>query len=134
MAEAGSAGAGYESWAYRNQDDKNNWRDLALHMGRELSESPAHLSRALYISRHDRTTLHLPLYDVSARYAETVGDLPIGTSKYTVKLGLMQRPRGDGTDDIPVAYTVDFSQGGQTAGATVQYRGKPNEPSAQVDM
>ncbi|KAF9893203.1 hypothetical protein FE257_011626 [Aspergillus nanangensis] len=127
---------GLVNWASINQSDRNNWRDIAVHMGREISATPSHLSRALYIPHHDATVSHLPIYDVSFRYADTVGDLPIGTSKYTVKLGMMERPRGDGVDNIAVAHNAAFVRVGNDGPVvgTVQCRGELMAQGPEVEV
>jgi hypothetical protein len=82
-------------------------------LGRRLSETPKHLSRVLYFPRHgqdDNDTYHLPVYDISRRYKESIADTPVGSSLYIVKLGTMKSPRGDGTDNVDVAYLVDFER------------------------
>lgn len=86
--------------------------DAETHLlGRRLSATPNHLSRALYVPRHNHTdACHLPVYDISRRYKEAVGDTPVGSSLYIVKLGTMTPPKGDGTDDVDVAYLVDFEK------------------------
>lgn len=78
-------------------------------IGRRLLPSPSNLKRVLYIPFHDNDTLHLPLYDVSQIYWDTVTDIPIGSSLYTVKLISLRKPRGDGTD-AEVAYLVNFDR------------------------
>jgi hypothetical protein len=96
-------------------------------MGRRPSATPAHLSRILYIPRHTNTTTHLPIYDVSEQYAKAdVGSALIGSSMFTIRLGLMTTPRDDGTD-ANVQYLVDFtssldSAGGEVVAAKVQQR------------
>jgi hypothetical protein len=78
-------------------------------LGRVLTQTPSHLSRVLYIPRHDGKTPHLPLYDVSSRYVDVIGDTAMGSGKYTVALGTMAKPGGGGGDDGgDVAYLVDF--------------------------
>ncbi|KAL5358786.1 hypothetical protein BJX96DRAFT_147275 [Aspergillus floccosus] len=128
--------AGLESYASVQQDGRNTWQSVAAQLGRQLSATPSHLSRVLYVPRHDSAVLHLPLYDISTRYADAVGDLPIGSSKYAVKLGLMQRPRGDGGDDIPVLCNANFNHVGdsETVTGSVQYRGQPTEQCPEVGL
>ncbi|KAJ9164768.1 hypothetical protein NKR19_g1003 [Coniochaeta hoffmannii] len=97
-------------------------------MGRRPSVTPAHLSRILYIPRHTSATTHLPIYDVSDQYAKAdVGSALIGSSMFTIRLGLMGTPREDGTD-ASVQYLVDFTTtldddgGGEIVSAKVQQR------------
>ncbi|KAJ0425220.1 hypothetical protein BJY00DRAFT_274990 [Aspergillus carlsbadensis] len=98
------------SWetAAAEADARRGADGTALALGRKLNRTPQHLSRVLYIPRHDGKTPHLPLYDVSSRYVDVVGDTPMGSGKYTVALGMMAKPGGDGGDDGDVAYLVDF--------------------------
>ncbi|KAL4895181.1 hypothetical protein BDV59DRAFT_174607 [Aspergillus ambiguus] len=127
---------GWEIYASHQQDDRNNWHNIAVQLGRELSATPAHLSRALYVPRHDSSLSHLRLYDISMRYAETVRDAPIGSSKYTVSLGLMKRPRDDGGDDLAVVCNADLIHAGdrEIVIGSVQYRGQPTEPCPEVEI
>ncbi|KAL4861973.1 hypothetical protein BDV12DRAFT_179551 [Aspergillus spectabilis] len=115
-------------YAAKEQESRRGWDAVAKSLGRQLTTTPQHLSRVLYIPRHDGKTSHLPLYDISSRYAEAVGDTPMGTGKYTVALGMMRRPEGDGTDDIAVSYLVDFTASTEdTLVGMVQYRGLPGQ-------
>lgn len=68
-------------------------------LGRRLSAQPAHLTRVLYIPRHDRRVTHLPLYDVSHDYARATQDAPMGSCTYKINLSLMRRPAGDRPGD-----------------------------------
>ncbi|GFF53230.1 transcription factor kayak [Aspergillus udagawae] len=129
---------GWEIYASQKQLNRSNWRSVAASLGRQLSTTPEHLSRVLYIPRHDGTTSHLPLYDVSSQYFEAIGDAPIGSSKYAVCLGMMKRPRGDGTDHVPVAYIVNFTAGDKDkVVGTVEYRVQPDSTvteNAEVEL
>lgn len=100
--------SGWDIHASQSQAERRRWQDLAVHLGRELSATPSHLSRALYVSRHDSTSSDLALYDISTRYSEAVGETPVGTSKYVVELGMMKRP-GEG-DDGDIVYRVGFDK------------------------
>jgi hypothetical protein len=111
-------------YAAAKQTSQRKLYDLEKVMGRRLSATPTHLSRVLYLPRHtDADVSHLPVYDISTRYAEAIGGVPVGSSMYTVKLGTMARPRGDGTDDVDVAYLVDFERPSGEVTATVQRTG-----------
>ncbi|GIK00851.1 hypothetical protein Aspvir_004880 [Aspergillus viridinutans] len=128
----------WAAYASQKQLNRSNWRSVAASLGRQLSTTPEHLSRVLYIPRHDGTTSHLPLYDVSSQYVEAIGDAPMGSSKYTISLGMMKRPQGDGTDHVPVAYIVNFTAGDKdkTVG-TVEYRVQPDSAvteNAEVEL
>jgi len=88
-------------------------------LGRNPSEAPAHLSRVLYIPRHDNNTAHLPLYEAGDRYRNAVKNLPLlGSTIYTTMLGLMGKPSGDNVDD-QVAWLTDIWS---TAGGGIQIR------------
>lgn len=80
-------------------------------LGRHLAAPPAHLSRVLYIPRHDRAVSHLPLYDVSADYARAVAGAVMGSSKYRVSLALMQRPSGEGGEGVDYLLNVAGARG-----------------------
>jgi hypothetical protein len=83
--------------------------DIDRILGRELSATPLHLSRVLYIPQHTSSVLHLPLYDISDSYRKTIGDIPIGSSLFTIRMSqVMKKPCGDGTDLAEVQYLVDF--------------------------
>ncbi|KAL5340953.1 hypothetical protein BJX70DRAFT_84286 [Aspergillus crustosus] len=118
----------YTIHAASEQEARRRWDETARCLGRQLTTTPQHLSRVLYIPRHDSKTSHLPLYDVSSRYAEAVGDTPMGSSKYTVALGMIPRPEGDGTDGVAVSYLVDFKSLTEDAlVGEVQYRGRSSQ-------
>jgi hypothetical protein len=129
---------GWEIYASQKQQGRSGWRSIAATLGRQLPPTPEHLSRVLYIPRHDDTTSHLPLYDISFRYSEAIGDAPMGSSKYTVSLGMMKRPKGDGTDHIPVVYIVNFTAGDKDkAVGRVEYRVQPDSTvtdNAEAEM
>jgi hypothetical protein len=106
------------------QDLRHNMYDLENMMGRTPSATPTHLSRVLYLPRHaDDDVSHLPLYDISKRVKDTIGETPMGSSMYTVKLGTMARPKGDGTDEVDVSYLVYFERLGGVVSAKVQRTG-----------
>lgn len=127
----------FSAYAQLKQETQQRSLNLERLLGRQLSATPTHLSRALYLPRHtDSDISHLPLYDISTRYAGTVGDATVGSSIYTVKLGTMPRPKGDGTDDVEVLYLVDFSRTEGDVSAKVQSRGPlsqaPNDDEASL--
>ncbi|KAF7180249.1 hypothetical protein CNMCM7691_009416 [Aspergillus felis] len=110
----------WEIYASSKQLSRNNWRSVAASLGRQLSTTPEHLSR------------------VFPQYFEAIGDAPIGSSKYAVCLGLMKRPKGDGTDHVPVAYIVNFTAGDKDkVVGTVEYRVQPDSTvteNAEVEL
>jgi hypothetical protein len=60
----------------------------------------------------------------------------MGSGKYTVALGMMAKPGGDGGDDGDVAYLVDFMDGGgdgDAVSARVRRRG-PLGQSGDVEV
>ncbi|KAF4832866.1 hypothetical protein CGCTS75_v004326 [Colletotrichum tropicale] len=96
-------------------------RSLDTRLGRDLSSTPANLSRVVYIPRHRDITVHLPLYDVSSTYFDAVRKEPIGSSKYKLNLAMMRRPSGDGTD-AEVRYLVDFQEDAKEKTVVVERR------------
>ena len=68
-----------------------------------------HLLRVLRLPRHNDTTTHLSIYEVGSLYRNAMGSTPIGSSSYTIRLCLMQKPREDGLN-ARVAYLMDFSR------------------------
>jgi hypothetical protein len=80
----------------------------------QLSTTPEHLSRALYIPCHSDTTAHLALCHISSRWIEATGDGP------------------------PVAYTVKFTTGDKDeVVGTVEYHVQPESTGtehAQVEL
>lgn len=103
MAEGGSV-PGWEQHTWQDQVT----RSAASQIGHPDAAALAHLSRALYIPRHDRKTTHLAVHDISAQYAAAKGTLPIGSTRYAVAIGVMPKPQSDGPDEITVSYDVDF--------------------------
>ncbi|KAB5551266.1 hypothetical protein GE09DRAFT_167628 [Coniochaeta sp. 2T2.1] len=115
------------------QQSRNAAAEVESVMGRRPSATPSHLSRILYVPRHTSLTTHLPLYDVSEQYARAdVGSALIGSSLFTIRLGLMKPPREDGTDG-DVQYLVDFQEGGDGMVGKVQQRVLGNAGS-EVDL
>ncbi|KAI3396967.1 hypothetical protein diail_11367 [Diaporthe ilicicola] len=78
-------------------------------LGRKLAPTPSHLtSRILYVPSHNDKAAHLPVYDFTKDYKETVRDEPIGSSRFKTSFGLMPKPNGDGRGASEVSYLVDF--------------------------
>lgn len=78
-------------------------------LGRKLTPTPSHLtSRILYVPSHNDKAAHLPIYDFTKDYKETVQDEPIGSSRFKTRFGLMPKPNGDGRGSSEVSYLVDF--------------------------
>lgn len=78
-------------------------------LGRKLAPTPSHLtSRILYVPSHNDKAAHLPVYDFTKEYRETVADEPIGSSRFKTRFGLMPKPNGDGRGSSEVSYLVDF--------------------------
>ncbi|CAI7569672.1 unnamed protein product [Penicillium viridicatum] len=105
MAEGGYA-PGWEQHTWHDQIT----RSAGSQIGHPDAAALAHLSRALYIPRHERNTTHLAVHDISAQYAAAKGTLPIGCTQYAVAIGVMPKPQGNGLDDDTVAYNVDFNR------------------------
>ncbi|KAF5243542.1 hypothetical protein FANTH_8121 [Fusarium anthophilum] len=59
-----------------------------------ISHVPAHLTKALYIPKHDDTTSHFAIYDISKEYSKKVGVHPMGSESYKVELCLLRKPSG----------------------------------------
>lgn len=106
---------------YLTQMDEILDASLDQRLGRQLSITPAHLSRVVYIPNHQHITTHLPLYDVTETYFKSVKKEPVGSSKYKLGLVMMKRPTGDGTD-AEVRYLVDFEHEIDGTVATVERR------------
>lgn len=78
-------------------------------LGRRLAPTPEHLtSRILYVPSHNDKVTHLPVYEFTSEFKETVKDEPIGSSRFKTSFGLMHKPVGDGRDSSSVSYLVDF--------------------------
>lgn len=78
-------------------------------LGRKLRPTPPRLThRVLYIPSHNDKVTHLPLYDFTEDFNSTIQDEPIGGSKFKTRLGLMNKPIGDGRGSSVVSYLVDF--------------------------
>lgn len=78
-------------------------------LGRKLAPTPAHLtSRILYVPSHNDKAAHLPVYDFTKDFKETVRDEPIGSSRFKTSFGLMPKPNGDGRGSSEVSYLVDL--------------------------
>lgn len=78
-------------------------------LGRKLASTPSHLnSRILYFPSHNDKAAHLPVYDFTKDFKETVADEPIGSSRFKTRFGLMPKPNGDGRGSSEVSYLVDF--------------------------
>lgn len=78
-------------------------------LGRKLAPTPSHLtSRILYVPSHNDKAAHLPVYDFTAEYTNTVQDEPVGSSRFKTRFGLMPKPNGDGRGSSEVSYLVDF--------------------------
>lgn len=103
-------------------------------LGRRPSKPPNHFTRVLYIPRHDRNTDHLPVFEIGDWYRQAMGDTPIGSSLYTVQLGLMHKPRQN-SNDAPLAYTVNLEQTQNRGGIVYAKRAISagwQDPAAQV--
>ncbi|KAF4343549.1 hypothetical protein FBEOM_2458 [Fusarium beomiforme] len=59
-----------------------------------ISPVPARLTKALYIPKHDDTSPHFAIYDISEEYSEKVGVNPMGSELYKVQLALLRKPNG----------------------------------------
>ncbi|KAK6857908.1 hypothetical protein PG995_005607 [Apiospora arundinis] len=76
-------------------------------LGQRFPPIPSHLSRVLFVPKHDNTINHLPIYEVSDAYRRAVKDAAPGSNGYRVSLWFMNRPKGDGTDAAEVRQFVN---------------------------
>ncbi|RYP91584.1 hypothetical protein DL770_002298 [Monosporascus sp. CRB-9-2] len=76
--------------------------------GRKYSPQPPHLSRVLFIPKHNSAATHLPIYEITDAYTRAVRGTALGSNLYKVNLMYMDRPRGDGTD-ADVRFFVDVN-------------------------
>lgn len=76
--------------------------------------APTYLTRALYLPMHTHNTSHLPIYDISERYFETLGPFLLGERKYKIEFCLLLKPCGDHPED-DVRYLVDMDSSGLPA-------------------
>jgi hypothetical protein len=60
---------------------------------------------------HTHNTSHLPIYDISERYFETLGPFLLGTRKYKIEFCLLLKPYGNYPKD-DVRYLVDMDSSG----------------------
>ncbi|EKV06495.1 hypothetical protein PDIG_76920 [Penicillium digitatum PHI26] len=130
MAEGGSV-PGWEQYSSHNQIT----RSAASQIGHPDAAALAHLSRAVYIPRHDRNATHLAIHDISTRYAAAKGTLPIGCTKYAVAIGVMPKPQGGEPDDTTVLYDVNFNHEKEEEAVVGLVRGrKSSSPSSGVKL
>lgn len=104
-------GWGWAAGAGWGQDLRSKWWQVEARTGRRYSaDAQKFLHRVVYVPNHNDEVSHLPLYNLSDQFWKTINDTPVGSSMFTVKLHAMQKPRGDGTDQIEVEYLVDFDK------------------------
>lgn len=125
MAEAAGV-QGYEVLVGDQQWRRTSQTEIYNRLGRKPTPIPDHLTRVLYIPTHKSADIHLPIYDVTQKFTQAVGDAQLGVSLFTTRLCMMKKPAGDGTDG-DVQYLVDLksSNGGDSETvmtATVQKR------------
>jgi hypothetical protein len=101
-------------------------------LGRHFEKTPAWLTRTMYLPKHNSDITHLPIYEVGKEYRETVGDLAIGSSLFKVKLHMMKKPSGNGTDGGDVQYLADFVPGSMAAGLV--RRRALRQPSTEMNL
>jgi hypothetical protein len=65
-------------------------------LGRTPIPTPAHLARVLYFPHYSNITTHLPVYDATRLDHKAVGDSYLGSSEFTMRIFLMEKPRADG--------------------------------------
>ncbi|KAK8137165.1 hypothetical protein PG984_005105 [Apiospora sp. TS-2023a] len=76
-------------------------------LGQRFPPIPAHLSRVLFVPKHNSTVGHLPIYEVTDVYRKAVKDATFGSHGYRVSLWFMHRPKGDGTDEAEVCFFIN---------------------------
>ncbi|KAJ4256230.1 hypothetical protein NW762_009309 [Fusarium torreyae] len=76
-----------------------------------ISQVPAYLDRALYISKHGDGVKHFAVYDNSEEYFEKVGIYPMGSETYKVELCVLRKPSGYHAKD-DARFLVDLDAGG----------------------
>lgn len=102
-------------------------------IGRRPLPHPKQLTRVLYIPYHDADTMHLPIYDIHDLYRASVGDTPISSTLYTVKLTTIQKPSGDGLD-VQVAYLINFQTPLDGSSSAVIQRRAPIGSTEESDV
>lgn len=116
---------GWDQYASQSQLE----RSAATRSGHPDAATLTHLTQALYIPRHDTKTAHVPVTYISAQYAAATEQLPLGSSKYMVALGLMAKP----SPDAPISHEVSFTGREEVVGSvrssseTVELRIRPQE-------
>jgi hypothetical protein len=120
---------GWDTYSSRNQDDRTT-----AHLTRQGITPPKHLSRAVYIPRHDGTESQIALYDISAQYTAATDGILIGSSEYVVALGLMQKPGSEGLNGASVAYDVTFRRQGEDVVGSVRCQGVAEEQSPEQSV
>lgn len=83
-------------------------------LGQRFPPIPAHLSRVLFVPKHDNTAGHLPIYEVTDAYRKAVKDAVPGSNGYRVRLWFMHRPLDDGTDGAEVRFFINYEAGHTT--------------------
>ncbi|RYP63682.1 hypothetical protein DL771_009170 [Monosporascus sp. 5C6A] len=76
--------------------------------GKKYPPQPPHLSRVLFIPKHNSAATHLPIYEITDAYTRAVRGTALGSNLYKINLMYMDRPRGDGTD-ADVRFFVDIN-------------------------
>ncbi|KAF4238185.1 hypothetical protein CNMCM8980_002159 [Aspergillus fumigatiaffinis] len=120
---------GWDTYSSRNQDDRTT-----AHLTRQGITPPKHLSRAVYIPRHDGMESQIALYDISAQYTAATDGILIGSSEYVVALGLMQKPGSEGLNGASVAYDVTFRRQGEDVVGSVRCQGVAEEQSPEQSV
>lgn len=126
---------GLEAFCADQQGARSNTVDIYDRLGRKPSAVPSHMSRFLYIPWHGSAETHLPLYEISGEYQRRIGDAPIGSSRYTAGLCMLDKPAGDGTGG-DVQYLADFKMSNakdyQAVSAKVQRRALGATPEVEL--
>ncbi|RBR27019.1 uncharacterized protein FIESC28_00287 [Fusarium coffeatum] len=76
-----------------------------------ISRVPSHLSKVLYITKHDNTSSHFAVYAMSEACVNTLAKHPMGSENYKVELTAMHKPNGERPED-DARFLVDVADDG----------------------
>lgn len=89
-----------------------------------ISHVPPHLSKVLYISKHDNTSTHFAVYAMSEACVNTLARHKMGSEDYKVELTAMHKPNGERPED-DARFLVDVRDDGSLC---VRERTLGNDP------
>ena len=76
-----------------------------------ISHVPSHLSKVLYIPKHDNTSTHFAVYAMSETCVNTLAKHKMGSEDYKVELTAMHKPNGERPED-DARFLVDVKDDG----------------------